>query len=178
LVSRQGRTLLLTGPPGAGKTTLTLSLCASGFAYGGDDIVHIRSDARAEGAAFAAAVKEGAWPLLKTQWPELEAAPIYVRYDGKRVRYLAPTDCAEPSPKRIDAVIVLQRCADGAPRLERIEAQDALCVLLASGYAERGSMDGDMLDALASDLSGAANARLTYSSAADAIACVELLLDA
>src|SRR5690606_29405519 len=38
LVSANGRTVLLVGAPGAGKTTLTLALAGSGFSYGGDDI--------------------------------------------------------------------------------------------------------------------------------------------
>src|SRR5690606_30854647 len=65
LLTRPGKRLLLSGPPGAGKSTLAVALAHAGWAYGGDDIVHIAPNASAQGAPFAATLKAGSWPLLE-----------------------------------------------------------------------------------------------------------------
>jgi hypothetical protein len=169
LVSAREKRVLLTGIPGAGKTTLTLALCAAGFAYGADDIVHIKGDGRAEGAPFAAAVKAGAWPLLARAYPELAELPTHLRGDGQFVRYLTPRRLEEGGARPIDAVFVLERHAGTSAELTPIEPREAFCTLLESGYAERRSVDGVTLEALARDLSRAVCARLTYCSVDDAV---------
>ena len=70
------KNLLISGLPGAGKTTLTLYLTTeSGFKYGADDIVFIAQDGRATGVAFAPAVKPGGWDIVKEFRPDLARPP-------------------------------------------------------------------------------------------------------
>lgn len=175
LVSLRGKRVLLSGQPGAGKTTLTLALCASGFAYGGDDIVHVGQDGRVEGAPFAAAVKPGAWPLLAPYWPALAHAQTHLRSDGQSVRYVAPERLDGAGPRRLDVVLLLDRRA-GKASLQPIEPSEALCALLDSGYAESGGVDGDTLEAMSRDLSAAVCARLSYDRVESGSALVEQLL--
>lgn len=177
LVSSGEKRVLMTGAPGAGKTTLTLALCAADFAYGGDDIVHITADGRAEGASFAAAVKSGAWALLAPLYPELDELPTHLRFDGQSVRYLTPRLFDRGGPKPIDALLVLERAESAGASLARITPREALCVLLASGYAERGGVEGAMLEGLAADLSRAVCARLTYSTIEGAVGLLQRLFN-
>ncbi len=176
LVTAGGKSVLLAGDPGAGKTTLTLALCARGFSYGSDDIVHVCADGRVQGASFAAAVKRDAWPLLAPYWPRLERVEAHTRGDGKVVRYLLPEQREGGQRKPLDVVLLLARSAGREAMLARIEPQEALCALLASGYAERGRIEGETLDALAQDLSNGVCARLFYDGLNDAVALIERLI--
>ncbi|MFN3511762.1 MAG: hypothetical protein ACK41C_01845 [Phenylobacterium sp.] len=169
------RTLLLTGEPGAGKTTLTLALAAAGMTYGGDDIVRISPDGLARPAPFAAAVKAGAWPLLSGRLPQVDHAPTHRRADGQEVRYVLPPTAAAFAPAAPDLVLVLRREAGAAPRLEPMHPLDALCVLLDSAFARRGAADPDGLTGFAQRLEHAACGTFVYSDLDAAVAAVEAL---
>ncbi len=83
------RQLLIAGAPGAGKTTLALALAAeNGCSLFGDDIVIVDEMGGLRGIPFPAAVKSGSWPLLQAFHPEVASCPIYVRSDGKEVRFV------------------------------------------------------------------------------------------
>ena len=86
-----GRGLLVSGRPGAGKTTLAVHLMEAGFAYAADDIVLIGPDGRATGVLFAPAVKQGAWSMIKKFLPDL--AEI-CRAQPARWRTRAISECA------------------------------------------------------------------------------------
>lgn len=176
LLRRDGKTLFLTGEPGAGKTTLTLALAAAGFAYGGDDIVRIGADGLARPAPFAAAAKSGAWDLLAARMPDLAKAPVHRRADGQLVRYLRPASLEALPPAPLDVVLLLQREADAAPALKPVHPLDALVALLDSAFSRKGAAEGETLSALASRLEAAACFRLTYSDLDRAVVAVEGLL--
>jgi hypothetical protein len=176
-LTRGETALFLSGAPGAGKTTLTTALAASGWAYGGDDIVRIEADGRACGAPFAAAVKSGAWSLTEPYAPEIAGLPTDRRGDGQLVRYWLPPTLAERSPRPIGAVILLARQAGERAVLRPIEPLVALTAILGSAYAERWSLDGQALEALAATLEAARCRRLVYSDIAEAVAAIETLVD-
>lgn len=172
------RRVLLSGAPGAGKTTLTLALAAAGCAYGGDDIVHVRENGLAEGAPFAAAVKHGAWRLLEARYPDLESLPCWERSDGKRVRYLAPSRRDKAGPGPLHAIILLARADGVTARCEPVDPLDALCVLLDSAFSRRGAVSAAALEAFAATLAEAKCVRLVYDDLDGAVAAVKGLVDA
>lgn len=176
LLRTRGKTLFLTGEPGAGKTTLTLALSAAGFAYGGDDIVRIGADGLARPAPFAAAAKSGAWDLLAAHAPDLVEAPVHRRADGQLVRYLTPASLEAVAPAPLDVILLLQRQADAAPALTPLHPLDALVVLLNSAFSRKGAVDGETLAALAARLASTACFRFTYSDLDKAVAAVEGLM--
>ncbi|WP_158764413.1 hypothetical protein [Terricaulis silvestris] len=173
LVSLKGKRVLLSGAPGAGKTTLTLALAASGFAYGGDDIVQIEADGTASGISFAAAAKSDAWRLLGNYVTGLEDLPIYERNDGKRTRYVVPVDLDNEGPQPIDVVLLLHRTQGVDARLDRLTPLQALRVLLESGYSTRHSVSAQTIEGLATNLSNATCARFVYDGLADAVALIK-----
>lgn len=89
-VIRNGRSLLIPGSSGTGKSTLTAFLVANGFAYLGDDIVAI-----AEGGALllplptCMSIKSGSWPVLEKLYPVLAELPSFNR-GARTVRYIEP----------------------------------------------------------------------------------------
>ncbi|HEY8616502.1 hypothetical protein [Phenylobacterium sp.] len=177
LLVRDGRSVFLSGDPGAGKTTLTLALSAAGFQYGGDDIVRIEPDGRVLAAPFAAAVKSGAWPLVEAFAPAVAGLPTWLRADSQRVRYYLPPNRAERSPRTLDAVLLLDRQAGAAAALQPLHAVDALTAILASAYSARGALDAAALQGLAGSVARARPHRLVYSDLDAAVALIAGLLD-
>lgn len=79
-VAREGSALLLPGPPGAGKTTLTLELLERGWTYLSDDLAPISvSSGMVHPVPKPLHVKDAAsWDLWRSRWavPEWVGPPL------------------------------------------------------------------------------------------------------
>jgi hypothetical protein len=167
-----GKGILISGAPGAGKTTLCVALARSGFEYHGDDIVRLESNGKAVGTPFAACVKSAAWPLVEPFVPDIRSLPVYRRADVKDVRYLK-MPLAKRYPRDIDFVLLLSREDGAAPAFEPVEPLDAFSVLLESAFSAKGAITAPTLKTFASAIDSAASFRFVYSSLPDAIKAVE-----
>jgi hypothetical protein len=173
LVSKRGKRIFVTGAPGAGKSTLVLALAHAGFAFCGDDIVHINNSGCAAGVPFAAAAKPGAWALLRPFAPGIDALPIYRRADAQQVRYITPAARDTNGYLPIDVVLLLERAPAAAARLEPAPPLDALCTILDSGYSKRRGVDTQTVVHLGEHLARGATYRFAYDDLAGAIAAIE-----
>ena len=88
-VSWAGRGLLLIGPGGAGKTTLTAALNASGWALLSDDVIPVTPTGQLLGLGMSLCLKAGSWPALAPWLPSLDGAPLVERA-GQMVRFPPP----------------------------------------------------------------------------------------
>ncbi len=131
------RQLLIAGVPGAGKTTLALALAAeNGCLLLGDDIVIVDEMGGLAGIPFPAAVKRGSWPLLQTFHSEVASCPIYVRSDGKEVRFIpCDIDSGHIAPARSTTMIFLRQNATRRQSLSRISPLLAFQKLLTEAAA-------------------------------------------
>jgi hypothetical protein len=86
-LQRGGRTWLLTGLSGAGKTTLSLALAQAGWGFGSDEIVLLGPDKALRALPLPPCVKADSFRLIETWFPELRSAPEHERY-GHIVKYL------------------------------------------------------------------------------------------
>lgn len=176
LLDRTGRGLLISGAPGAGKTTLTLALAASGWGYGSDDIVRVDPDGGLTGVPFSPAVKTGAWPLLAPIAPGLAQVPIHLRNDGQYVRYAPVADFAPAEVDTLGWVLALDRREDRhVPVLEPVEPLAMLAHLLGGAFSADHRLQGEALDAFAAQLAQAQCRRLVYADLAGAMAAIEAL---
>lgn len=130
-LSRNGSCILLVGPSGAGKSTLTAALVAAGFELMADDTTVLARDSlEARPVPFAICLKEGAWELLRSRFPDLGRRPIHDRLDGKKVRYLLPTSgyaWAKPTARRrVTGLVFLNRVPQARSSLQSIDRADAL----------------------------------------------------
>lgn len=169
LLARDDEGILLSGPSGAGKTTLSVALAAEGWSYAADDIVRVSPALGFEGVRFSPAIKSGAWPLLCSHVPQLPHLPIHLRRDGQTVRYL-PID-GSPPPKigRLAWGFLLSRHEGAAAALEPVERLVFLSEILNGAFSARGQLRGDALEALVDRLSAISCRRLIYSDLAGAV---------
>lgn len=172
LMLHGGRSVMLSGVSGAGKTTLALALAALGWSYGGDDIVRVWPDGSVQGLPFAAAVKAGAAPLLARAWPQLDAQREWVRGDGKTVRYLTPPNLAAGSPRPLSVLVRVTRRDGAVARLRPLSPVDALSAVVETAYARRWRMTGEAFCALAGALERAVCVELEYSDLGAAAAAI------
>jgi hypothetical protein len=178
LLSAGGQGLLIAGPPGAGKTTLSVALAASGLGYGGDDIVRVAPNGALTGIRFCPALKSGSWKLLSPLLPAIDGLPTYLRGDGQSVRYAPAQGFAAAEVDRLGWLLLLDRSPGAVSRLHAVDPLTSLSTLLAEAFAADHALHADTLEAVAAQVAGAARYRLAYSDLADAVAQVKALVHA
>ena len=169
--------ILLPAAPGSGKTCLSAALARAGFAYHSDEVTLLEGPAlSARGVPVALTVKEPAWPVLRSRYPEIDQLTVHHRIDGKVCKYLPPpVDPGDPDLERAWPVraLVFPRF-DPAARtgLKPLGRLEALQQLLAECLAIPAGLDARLVEDLAQWIDGVEAFALPFAdlnSAMDAI---------
>lgn len=163
------RLLLLCGPPGAGKTTLSLGLARAGFGYCSDDVTLLDASALCTAVALAPAVKRGAWRLLRPSCPGLAGVPIFRRPDGRQVRYPVPGRVERSRPRCAAWIVLLDRRPGERARLQSADPVAVMRCLLADAFARERHLTDTAFDALVRAVEGAEIGRLVYDGLEGAV---------
>ncbi|UEM03341.1 hypothetical protein JL101_025790 [Skermanella rosea] len=169
-VAADGHALLLSGCPGAGKSTLAVGLAQSGFGLAGDDVALLGADGRVTALRFAPALKPGSWPLLAGMRPDLLDLPVHVRYDSQQVRFLDGVPSAGGGPLPVRWIVGLDRRDGAGPALDRLDPLETLRDLIGGAASADDRLGTGAFQALARMLDGAGCYRLTYARLDDAVA--------
>jgi hypothetical protein len=141
-VALNGQCLVLPGPSGAGKSTLAAALALEGLPLLGDDTIVLAADpVLARPMPFSICLKPGAWEMLGPRLPRLDRQATHTRPDGKRVRYLVPTQPVTNSMP-VGWIVFPQRCTSTSAELVPIGRAETLGRLLGESCPL-----GDPLDA-------------------------------
>lgn len=163
--------VLLVGSPGAGKTTLAIALAKAGLEVIADDVALLNDRGLVSGVSLPFAAKTSSWSLLQRHWPDIVTQPSHWRPDGRELCYI-PHPAADPRPRRIGAVVLLNRQDNGGTTVEELNVFSALSALLAEGATRDERLSSSGFTALVEGLREARCCRLTYSDlieAADAV---------
>ena len=156
--------MLLLGAPGAGKTTLTLTLVDHGFRYASDDVTLVLSGGAVRGVPLAPGVKAGSWD----KFDGLTDVPIHLRPDGQQVRFAPLGSFDATSAHRVRTIVSLRRAPGQAAALEPIPPSQALVDLFRESRSPDGACSTDIVQALAAMVGDADCFDLHYTDVADA----------
>ena len=168
LLVHRGHGLLITGPPGAGKTSLALDLLSRGFEYAADDITLLMNDIRVRGMPFAPALKSGSWKLSQNVSLRLASFPIHRRLDGKRVRYLPPWNLASATPVPVQWIVSLRRSHSGPVQLKAIDTSTILKELIDGAHTKNKRLNSAQLRKLINMILPTSPYALQYANANEA----------
>ena len=167
-LTRKGDAVLLVGSPGAGKTTLAIALIKTGFELLADDVTLLDEDGLVTGVPLPFTAKASSWPLLSRHWPGIADQPSHCRPDGRIVCYIPATPPQDRRPRRIGAVILLNRQDDADTSIEQRDLTFALSALVAEGATRDERLSAKGFLGLVDGLRGARCYQLTYSDLAEA----------
>ncbi|HUO55481.1 MAG TPA: PqqD family peptide modification chaperone [Rhodoblastus sp.] len=170
-LTRGDRTLLLSGAPGTGKTTLALHLVANGFLYGGDDIALIAPDGSVRGLPLAPTVKSGAWPIVARLRPDLASALIHRRPDGEQAKYLA-LGAVDSAPHPAGWLVFLRRAPGAGVEFAPLDGVEAMRRVIEGAYSSSQRLSLAGFRALRRMLAGARSVELVYERSDDAAAAL------
>jgi hypothetical protein len=177
-ISNGKECIVLPAKGGNGKSTLTGALIGSGFQYCTDELVLLKHQTHTvQAIPVAIALKPGSWPVLNSFYPELESLPVFLRPDGKRVRYLLPPKQALPEnasrcyPVHSLVYPIYQQTQNTG--LVRISPADALCRLTEAGYDMEGGLNRERVEELVGWISGISCYELRVNDLQEAVSLMK-----
>jgi hypothetical protein len=168
-----GRTVLLVGSNGAGKSTCVAGLTASGMDFLSDDCVPLREDGKAVPVPFAICLKEGSWRPAEMVTPALGEAPVHFLADGRRCRYVAPPRLAS-GPRRPSLLVFPRYVADEPVRIRPIDGAEAFTRLV--GARAWVSREPECLRALLALVERLPAHEVVYGALGDGVTAIHDLL--
>ena len=173
MMIRDGHAVLLVGHPGAGKSTMAMTLSGRGYSCEGDDVTLIDRGGRARGVCLAPAIKEPAWPIARAQQADVDQLPVHLRPDGQRVKFLPASPPAIKRPVAVAAIVLLDRDGSSPPVTHDLSTPEALAAVMAEARSLSGRCSTATFEALAELIRSARCVRLSYGEAAEGATVIE-----
>lgn len=148
VIEKKGTTVMFPGEAGSGKTTLVAALLRSGCLFYSDELAVINiDDLNVFPLPLPMSIKPGSVGPLESYYPGLFNRLIYLRSDGKKVRYISPSSHDLPlanSSTKVDYLIFPIYSEDAGNKLVEINKTEALQRLALTGSSNRDFTNRDV----------------------------------
>ena len=180
VLDKKGRTVVLPGEAGSGKTTLAAALVArSGFSFYSDELAVVDvATLTVIPFPLPMSIKPGSLPVLARDYPGLSAVSVHPRSDGKEVRYLLLPRESLPSAGtagKVHCIVFPSYLAGVTGRLNLLEKGHAMQRLVRTGSSNR-DMTGADVRAMIALVEKVPCYELVFSELGDALEGVEKLV--
>jgi hypothetical protein len=179
-VARGAQAVLLPGPAGTGKSTLTLGLGAAGWTVYGDDTVLLTSALEVRPLPLPLCVKRGTWPTAEMLLGSARRGVPGRRPDGVDVRWLPYGDLlamAPPEARTVVSHIVFPVFEPGArTTLQPLDVEAVLPRLVPGLHALGPSLAPERVEQLIAWAASRPCFELRHPSLAEAVAVLERLV--
>lgn len=179
-ISDGKQSIVLAGPGGTGKSTLTAALLKSGLVYLSDDVVPLERESRtAVPVPVSLNLKPGSLPVLERYYPGIEALPGYSA-GGVTVHFLPPPGFAANPPRGnypVKHVVFPKYEAGARTEIRAIGGVEALRRLIDGESLLRRPWSAEAVGELVSWIASVRAYTLIYENLEEAAACVRDLLE-
>jgi hypothetical protein len=175
MVAKADSGILLCAPREAGKSTLAAYLVAQGFQLLADEPALLHLDPGSVSAlGLPIALKEGSWPLLETEWPQLKNAAVHIRSDGMRIRLLhPPSSSSSTSSRRLTCFLFPEYVPSGAARATRLPPLQTLSFLNDAGSIMAKHFSRETFEAFLALICATPAFALQYASLQEAASMID-----
>ena len=178
MVANDEHGILLCAPRECGKSTLAAYLAANGFALVSDEPSLLCLDTICiSPVEMPISLKEGAWNILATEWPQLTDARIHTRSDGQKIKLLHPSQGGiARTPKRLTHIIFPRYSASSSARVEALSPIQQLALLNEGGMLLGRRLNKDIFERFLSLMCATPAFAIYYSSLQQAEQMVQRIL--
>ncbi len=174
-VAIESRAVIFPGSSGSGKSTLTAALAAEGHSLFSDEIALLDCEGELSSIPFCMNIKEGSWGVLRNTIPALSQKESYLRFDGRRVKFVPPLNLSQKKSP-VDMVIFPKYRAGSDLLLKRLSACETLKRIKEAGYQLGGELSERSFEKILSNVLDAPAYLLEYGSLEEAKRQVERLV--
>ncbi|MFC5865059.1 hypothetical protein ACFPT7_22310 [Acidicapsa dinghuensis] len=135
MAAQEDRGILLCAARECGKSTLAAHLVAQGFDLLTDEPALLDLDTwSVKSLSVPISLKQGSWPVLQRQWPDLASAPVHIRSDGTKIRLAHPSkERCSSRARRLTQIVFPHYCPGSKARVESMSPFQTLRCLIDGG---------------------------------------------
>jgi hypothetical protein len=175
--------LLLPGKSGAGKSTLSAVLASDNMPLYSDEMIALDSHFQIMTLNLPIAIKSGSWKILAKLFPELKSEKIWLREDGRKLKYIWPNNFVKAKKKdghTVNKIMLVNPCFQAGSigeekQVVKLNTFETLELLINGGYQISNELTVEKLEKLFSYISTNTSYKLTYNSSAFALTALENL---
>jgi len=170
MVAHGSSGVLLCAPREHGKSTLAGYLVSQGFDLLTDEPALLELDTSSVASLrLPVSLKQGSWPFLQQEWPQLGLAPIHVRSDGTKICLLHPPLYRYPDqPQRLTSIVFSQYTPSLAAQIEPLSPLRTLSLLTDGGMLLARHITRDKFEMFLGLLCVTPSYRMRYTSLEEA----------